>query len=317
MTGNHSRAAVAAAAILLLSGCAGAPQPAPVSESAPLSPREPWDAVVPSAGGDGGHTADSADEEAAASTEPVENTGATEIADDTENPDGTENAGEGGHTAGSADKEAAASTEPVENTGATEIADDTLQAAGAATDGTAGGTGNSNDTGNDGADANPEGSAIGESTDSLNSEATAPPDDIPMPVGWVNDFGDVIPAELETEMTLRIQSLREATGAEIAVLIVESYAPFFSIEEFGRSVANYWGLGTVERRAGVLVTVALEERQVRIDVGYGLEAVIPDHVAGRVLDEAIVPYLREDDYGTAMSAGVEVIAELIAEAYDR
>ena len=140
------------------------------------------------------------------------------------------------------------------------------------------------------------------------------PDGIPMPVGWVNDFGNVIAAEVEDDITLQIEAVRVATGAEIAVLVVESYAPFDSIEAFGPRVASYWGLGTVERREGVLITVALEEREVRIDVGQGLLRVISDQDAGLILDEAVVPHLSRNDFGAAMSAGVATIAERITEA---
>ncbi|MFP4115371.1 MAG: TPM domain-containing protein [Spirochaetales bacterium] len=144
---------------------------------------------------------------------------------------------------------------------------------------------------------------------------SAPAQDLPAPQGFVNDFANVIPADAERSMRGIITALRDQTGAEIAVVTVESMSPYPTIEDFGIALAEEWGVGSESDDAGAILIVALEEREVRIEVGYGLEGAIPDGRAGRLLDDYVVPYLRDNNYGAGLLNGTAALAEVIADEY--
>jgi len=103
----------------------------------------------------------------------------------------------------------------------------------------------------------------------------------------------------------------EATkGSQIAVLIVASTQPE-AIEEYGIRVATAWKLGRKGVDDGVLLLIAKDDRKMRIEVGYGLEGVIPDAVAKRVIAEIITPYFKQGDYFGGIEAGVSRLIRLI------
>jgi len=109
------------------------------------------------------------------------------------------------------------------------------------------------------------------------------------------------------------QTLREfeaAKGSQVAVLIVASTQPE-AIEEYGIRVATAWKLGRKGIDDGVLLLVAKDDRKMRIEVGYGLEGVIPDAVAKRVIAEIITPYFKQGDYFGGIEAGVNRLIRLI------
>jgi len=138
---------------------------------------------------------------------------------------------------------------------------------------------------------------------------------IPSPVGYVNDFANVIPAEDERAMQTAITEVVQKTPAEMAVVTVRSMAPYATIDEYGIALAEQWKVGSEDGDTGVILIVAVDERQVRIEVGYGLEGALPDGKVGGLLDDYIVPYLRNNDYGAGLLNGVRAVANVIAEEY--
>lgn len=139
--------------------------------------------------------------------------------------------------------------------------------------------------------------------------------ELPSPQGFVNDFAGVIPSEDEAAMRGIITAVREQTGAEIAVVTVESMAPYATIEDYGVALAEAWGVGSEADDAGAILIVALEEREVRLEVGYGLEGAIPDGRAGAILDDYVLPDLRNNDFGAGLLNGVAAVAEVVADEY--
>ena len=115
----------------------------------------------------------------------------------------------------------------------------------------------------------------------------------PEPIGYVNDFARIIPSSDAQRMADLISELREKTGAEIAVVTMpdiggEDYT------EYANRLYEAWGLGQKGEDNGVLIFLTLQERKIRIEVGYGLEGILPDGKVGGILDEYVVPYLRMD-----------------------
>jgi len=133
---------------------------------------------------------------------------------------------------------------------------------------------------------------------------------------YVLDYAGIIPADVEVRiesLSLRIE--QSTPGAEIAVVTVDSLEGR-SIEEFAEELFDDLGIGSKELDNGVLLLVAPNERQVRIEVGYGLEGAIPDPVAGRILDNDVLTRFRDGDMASGIEAGHASLAGLVAAEYE-
>lgn len=130
--------------------------------------------------------------------------------------------------------------------------------------------------------------------------------------GFVNDFGNVISPPIAAKIEALCNELREKTGAEVAI------ATFPTIgdedpDDYANRLFEKWGLGKKGKDNGVLLFLALGERKrVRIETGYGLEGILPDITAGRILDNYVIPQFRRKDYGGGLLAGTQAIAGIIA-----
>jgi uncharacterized protein len=134
----------------------------------------------------------------------------------------------------------------------------------------------------------------------------------------VNDFANILDAATERELDRRIRALEAASGDVVAVATVRSIAPFGTIEEYAvRMFENEGrGIGARGRDNGVLLLVALEERQIRIEVGYDLEAFITDGFAGETIRETIRPEFQRGNFGQGVLLGATRLIERIAQARD-
>ena len=101
----------------------------------------------------------------------------------------------------------------------------------------------------------------------------------------------------------RLDQLEQQTSSEIAVATVESLDGM-SVEEYANRLFKEWGVGQAKQDNGVLVLVAPNEREMRIEVGYGLEGVLPDGLAGQVIRDDFTPRFRENDYSGGIRNGV-------------
>jgi uncharacterized protein len=83
----------------------------------------------------------------------------------------------------------------------------------------------------------------------------------------------------------------------------------YDISDFGVRLGRAWGIGQKEANNGVLLLVAKSERKVRIEVGYGLEGILPDILASQIIDEKITPAFKSGDYAAGINGGVDAIVE--------
>jgi uncharacterized protein len=83
--------------------------------------------------------------------------------------------------------------------------------------------------------------------------------------------------------------------------------------EYANRLYEAWGIGKKGDDRGVLVFVTLKERKMRIEIGYGLEGLIPDGLAGEIRDKYMIPYLKQDRFGEGILNGTLAIANIIAE----
>lgn len=126
------------------------------------------------------------------------------------------------------------------------------------------------------------------------------------PKGHVNDFAGLLSEGARTTIESELSLFNASTSNEIAVAIVPNMGGDY-IENYAVRLFEEWGVGKKDRDNGVLLMLAIEEREMRIEVGYGLEGALPDSLAQRILDNEMTPLLQKGDYDGAVSAGVRAI----------
>ncbi|MCK4463846.1 MAG: TPM domain-containing protein, partial [Candidatus Omnitrophica bacterium] len=102
--------------------------------------------------------------------------------------------------------------------------------------------------------------------------------DFPPPRGYVNDFADILSNEYETKLNAFASELENKTTSQIAIVTIDSIKPY-EIEDYAVRLFEKWGIGKKGKDNGVLILLALSDRNLRIEVGYGLEGAIPDAIA--------------------------------------
>lgn len=126
----------------------------------------------------------------------------------------------------------------------------------------------------------------------------------------VDDFAGVFKQEEIDSMNKLISDLEKKTTAELAVVTVKSLNGK-TIEVYSNELFTEWGIGKPEKNNGVLLLISMGERQLRIEVGYGLENVINDVIASNIINEVVVPYFNEGKPGQGTYEGAKAIAEEI------
>ena len=132
----------------------------------------------------------------------------------------------------------------------------------------------------------------------------------------VNDFANVIDAGAEAELDTLIRRLQAASGDVIVVATVPTFAPAADIRMFANEMFENRGRGIGQKGKdnGMLVVLAVDDREVWAEVGYDLEGIITDGFAGETSRQTMVPYFRRNDYGGGLLAGVTVFVQRIAAA---
>lgn len=130
------------------------------------------------------------------------------------------------------------------------------------------------------------------------------------PVGYVNDFAGVLSEQAKAKLTELCAEVDQKTKAQIAVVTVSSLEGE-PIEQFSIDLATQWGVGPKQQARGVLILLAPNDRKYRIEVGYGLEPILPDGKVGGLGREA-VPLLRQNDYSGAILLLTQRVAAVIA-----
>src|SRR4030042_1424650 len=128
--------------------------------------------------------------------------------------------------------------------------------------------------------------------------------------GYVNDYTGTLSAEWKTKTENLVQAVREETSCEIAVAVIDELGGA-TIEEYAVGLFAKWGIGKKDKDNGVLLLVALKDRQLRIEVGYGLEAIIPDLRAKDIIDDVITPRFKNSEYDSGVYNGGVAIANII------
>ncbi len=132
------------------------------------------------------------------------------------------------------------------------------------------------------------------------------------PQGYVSDFANVVSPASRGAINSYLKSLEETTGVQIAIVTIPSLGGD-SIENVAADLYNRWGVGRQDTKEGALYLFAIQDRKSRLEVGYGLEEILPDAAAGDIL-RAMRPALRERLYGEAFIEAARNLGERIAKA---
>lgn len=133
---------------------------------------------------------------------------------------------------------------------------------------------------------------------------------VPALTAHITDLTNTLSAEQRSTLEAKLQALETQKGSQIAVLIIPTTQPE-TIEEYSIRVVDQWKLGRKKIDDGVLLLIAKTDRKLRIEVGYGLEGVLPDVIAKRIIAEDITPHFKQGDYYGGIVAGITRIDAVI------
>lgn len=132
---------------------------------------------------------------------------------------------------------------------------------------------------------------------------------------YVNDYANVLSADTKNYIMDNSVKLANATKAQIVVVTVNSLEGQ-DIETYATDLFRKFGIGDKDENNGLLILLAPQEREIKIEVGYGLEGVITDGLAGRYLDKYFIPYLKEDNWDEAIKNGYSALYKKVCDYYE-
>ncbi len=132
----------------------------------------------------------------------------------------------------------------------------------------------------------------------------------PKPTGFVNDFAKVLPVPMKAKLNTLLGNFERQTGIEVAVATLPTLNDE-PIENVAVTLFAQWGIGKKGKDNGVLFLVVPSEKRMRIEVGYDLEGAINDALAGRILDEVVIPRFRAGNIPNGIAAGTLAIVDTI------
>jgi uncharacterized protein len=139
--------------------------------------------------------------------------------------------------------------------------------------------------------------------------------EFPPLAGRVNDRAGLLSERDQKELDAALARFEAETTDQIVVATLESLQGL-SIEEYGYQLGRHWGIGQEGKDNGALLIVAPEEREVRIEVGYGLEGELTDAQSRMIIETSILPHFRQGDFAAGIKAGVAAMIETLGGSYD-
>ncbi len=136
----------------------------------------------------------------------------------------------------------------------------------------------------------------------------------PNPPKLVNDFAEKLTPEQEHALEIKLVAYNDSTSSQVTIVTIGSLNGY-DIAEYALALGRKWGVGGKQYNNGIIVLVSLEDRQARIEVGPGLEGAIPDITAKSIIDNAIVPNFRNENYYRGLDQATDLIIKAAAGEY--
>lgn len=126
--------------------------------------------------------------------------------------------------------------------------------------------------------------------------------DYPKLTGRVVDQAEILSQQSEAQLTGWLESLETTSGKQAVVATVKSLGGL-EIEDYGVGLGRKWGIGQKDTDTGIILIVAPNDRQVRFEVGYGLEGEMTDALSRAIIEQQIIPSFKQGDYETGIVNG--------------
>lgn len=121
---------------------------------------------------------------------------------------------------------------------------------------------------------------------------------------YVNDYANILSNDTKNYIINQSQKIESADGTQIVVVTVKNLEGL-SIEDYSLKLFRNFKIGDSSKNNGLLLLLSYEDRKFRVEVGYGLEGILPDGKTGRLIDEYIIPYLKEDKFDEGIKNGYD------------
>lgn len=135
------------------------------------------------------------------------------------------------------------------------------------------------------------------------------------PVGMVNDFADIISSAEQQQLETKLRNYRDTTTNVLAIATLADLKGY-DIQQVATKMFNEWRMWHEERYNGVLILIAPNERKMWIEVGYGLEGVITDAMAGRIVRNVLTPSFRKGDFYGGLDKATSIMIDLAEGEYE-
>jgi uncharacterized protein len=130
-------------------------------------------------------------------------------------------------------------------------------------------------------------------------------------LGYVNDFEGIFTIGQIAELNKIIERHEKETTNQMVIVTTPSFAPFENLFDYSLKLANTWRVGQKGKNNGIAIVFGKQIRQIRIQVGYGLENKLKDEEAKRIIDNIIIPEFKKEDYYMGIKNGIaEIFKEI-------
>jgi uncharacterized protein len=126
------------------------------------------------------------------------------------------------------------------------------------------------------------------------------------PSTLVNDYTGTLTEVQKQQLENKLVAFDDSSSTQIAIAIVKSVGQY-DINDYALGLGRKWGVGGAKKNNGVMIVVALGDRKIAMQTGYGLEGALPDIITKRIIDNEIKPYFKEGDYYSGLDAGTTAI----------
>lgn len=133
----------------------------------------------------------------------------------------------------------------------------------------------------------------------------------PNPPRAVNDFAGVLLGNESDMLEQKLRAYNDSTSSQIVIVTMKTIGDYES-SEVAIKILREWGIGTKGKNNGIVILAAIDDRKVRIETGYGMEGVIPDAIANRIIDEAIEPNFKEKQYYRGLDEATDKLIKAAA-----
>ncbi|NLU44227.1 MAG: TPM domain-containing protein, partial [Acholeplasmataceae bacterium] len=131
---------------------------------------------------------------------------------------------------------------------------------------------------------------------------------------YVQDYAKVLSPQTKATINAYSSAIADKTKAQIVVVTIPTLDGA-ALDDFSLGLMRKWGIGDKEKNNGVLLLVAVQDRQSRIEVGYGLEGALPDGLTGRIQDQAMLPLFKQGNYDKGVMQGYSSIVNTVIKEY--